>query len=46
MEKIVRDSNDENKIVEYAGNSYPKNTDLEAFKSIVSSLFVMCRECI
>ena len=46
MEQIIRDSNDENKIMNYAGSSFSKNSDLEKFKSLVSSLFVMTRECI
>lgn len=28
------------------GGSYTKNTDLQKFKSLVLSLFAMCRECV
>ena len=46
MEGIIRDSTNERKIMNYAGSSFSKNADLEKFKSIVTSLFVMCRECV
>ena len=32
--------------MKYAGTSYTKNEDLNKFKSIVSSLFRLCKECI
>lgn len=42
---MVKDSQDEAAIMRYGG-SYTKNDDLQKFKSLVTSLFTMSRECI
>ena len=43
--KFVQDSQDQEAILKYGG-SYTKTSDLEKFKSLVTSLFKMSRECI
>ena len=42
---VVKDTGDENSIMKYGG-SYTKKTELEKFKSFVTSFFTMSRECI
>lgn len=43
---ISVDENDEKAVVKYAGSSFTKNEELAKFKSIISSLFRMVKECI
>jgi len=46
LRNIVLDENDEKAVTKYAGSSYTKNEELPKFKSVLSSLFRMSKECL
>lgn len=46
MIAIAIDETEEKAVIKYAGSSYTKADELAKFKSILSSLFRMAKECI
>jgi hypothetical protein len=43
---IAIDETEEKAVIKYAGSSYTKAEELAKFKSILSSLFRMAKECV